>query len=248
MAPTKTSGLGDRFYVAGFDLSGDTNSIARIGGGNTPLIMTDITQSGQARQGGLLGGEINWTSYFDSNAGQAHPALSVLPRTSTIVSYFHQPTAVGAHCASMVAKQIGYDPTRANTGMLTFGVASQNSDGYPLEWGLGLTAGARTDSTATNGASVDNGASTAFGAQAYLHVFAVTGTSVTVTLQDSPDNTTFTNISSGAFIAATTTGAQRIALPAGATVNRYVRAVTSGTFTNAQFAVNFIRNQIAVAY
>lgn len=248
MVAVKTSGIGDRFYIDGFDASGDTQQFGKIGGGPSPLVVTDITQGGYARLGGELGGEINWTSYWDVTANQAHANLSTLTRSSRIVSYFHQPTVIGADAASMVAKQIGYDPTRGTDGMLTAALASQNSDGYPLEWGNALTIGIRTDTTATNGASLDGLAATSFGAQAYLHVFSVTGTSVTVKLQDSADNSTFADITGAAFIAATTSGAQRLALTAGSTVRRYVRAVTTGTFTNAQFAVNFIRNQVAVAY
>lgn len=248
MAAVKTSGVGDRFYIDGFDASGDTQQLARIGGGPAALDFTDITQGGHARQGGMLTGEINWTSFWDVTAGQAHSQLSTLTRSSRIVSYFHQPTAIGADAASMVAKQIGYDPRREANGMLTAALASQNSDGYPLEWGYSLTAGTRTDTTATNGASLDGGAATNFGAQIYLHVFSVTGTSVSVKLQDSADNTTFADLSGAAFLAATAAGAQRIALATNATVRRYVRAVTTGTFTNAQFAVNFVRNTVAVSY
>lgn len=248
MAALKTSGIGDRFYIDGFDASGDTQQLNKISGGPNPLNVTDITQGGYARLGGELGGEINWASFWDVAANQAHANLSGLTRSSRIVSYFHQPTAVGADAASMVAKQIGYDPNRQADGMLTAALAAQNSDGYPLEWGVALTAGIRTDTGATNGASVDGLAATSFGAQAYLHVFGVTGTSVTVKLQDSADNTTFADISGAAFLAATTAGAQRLALTAGSTVRRYVRAVTTGTFTNAQFAVNFVRNVAAVSY
>lgn len=246
--PNKTSGIGDRFYVDGYDLSGDTQQVGRVGGGPAALDFTDITQGGHARLGGMLAGEINWTSFWDVTANQAHARFSTLPRGSVIVSYFHQPTAIGADAASHVAKQIGYDPQRQGTGMLTAALASQSSDGYPLEWGSALTAGIRTDTTATNGASLDGGASTSFGAQAYLHVFGVTGTSVTVKLQDSADNSSFADITGAVFIAATGPGAQRLALTAGSTVRRYVRAVTTGTFTNAQFAVNFIRNAVAVTY
>lgn len=250
MTALKTTGLGDNWYVGGVDLSGDTQQIGRVGGGPSPLDgFNDITQSAHARKGGLLGGEMNWTSFFDKGVGQAHPTLSALPRTSTAVSYFHQPSAIGSACASMLAKQLGYDPTRGADGMLTIGVASQNADGYPLEWGQALTVGKRADTTATSPATgLDQLASSAFGWQAYLHVFGVTGTSVTVTLQDSADNVTFANLTGGAFTAATTAGWQRIAGAAGSTVRRYVRAITTGTFTSGIFAVNFIKNEIAVTY
>jgi hypothetical protein len=88
----------------------------------------------------------------------------------------------------------------------------------------------------------------AYGAQAYLQVTAFTGTDVTVTLQDSADNSSWTNIASGAFAqttAANTT--QRLALTNTATVRRYVRAITStvGGFTTVTFGVQLTRNLVA---
>lgn len=90
--------------------------------------------------------------------------------------------------------------------------------------------------------------SSAFGAQAYLQVTAFTGTDVTITLQDSADNTTFTNIASGAFAQTTAPHTtQRIALSNAATVRRYVRAITTttGGFTSVTFGVMLNRNPIA---
>lgn len=247
MSAVKTSGLGDNWYVGGVDLSTDTQQFGRVGGGPAVLDYTDITQSAHARVGSQRGGEMNWVSYFDKGAGQAHPTLSVLPRTDVIVSYFHQPTAIGSAAASMVSQQIGYDPTRAADGALTVAVAAQ-SNGYGIEWGQSLTVGKRTDTTATSPATgLDGGASSAFGAQAYLHVFAFTGTSVTVTLQDSADNSTFAAIASPmAFTAATGATFQRIAVTG--TIRRYVRAITTGTFSNAVFVVNFVRNELTTSF
>jgi hypothetical protein len=242
----KTSGIGDQFYVDGFDLSGDTQQLGRVGGGPAVIDQTDITQGGHARVGTLLGGEINWTSYFDKGVGQAHATLSGITTADRIVTYAHQPNAIGSAAASHVCKQIGYDPNRGNDASLTVGVASQ-STGYPLEWGQALTVGIRTDTAATNGVGLDFGAvSTLFGLQAYLHVFAVTGTSVTVKLQDSADNSTFADISGVTFLAATGAGAQRIRYTG--TVRRYVRAVTTGTFSNAQFFCHFVRNITVVTF
>lgn len=244
MTANKTSGLGDRWLVGGYDLSGDTSAIGRVGGGPaTPLEMTDITQFAHEREIGQLGGEMNWTSFLDIQVNQAHAVLGPLPRTSAVVSYLHQPTAVGSAMASMLAMQIGYDPTRSAEGGLAIGVAAQNSDGHPLEWGQALQVGIRTDTTGTNGAALDGTAATAFGSVAYLHVLGVTGTSVTVKLQDSADNSSWTDLAGMAFTAATGVGYQRIEGGATATVRRYVRAVSSGTFTAATFAVNFIRRE-----
>lgn len=241
----KTSGLGDNFYIAGYDVSGDTNSLSRVGGGPAMIPQTSIVQSAQARAGGLRTGDLQWVSFFndDTLADSAHTALKGVSVDDQVCSYLRG-TAIGNAMASCVAKQIGYDPTRGADGSLTIGVAA-TSNGYGIEWGQQLTAGIRTDTTGTNGASLDGGAATAFGLQAYLHVFEVTGTSVTITLEDSANNSSWTAISGAAFTAATGKGAQRISISNAATVRRYVRAVSSGTFTNAQFAVNLVRNEIA---
>lgn len=243
MAVVKTSGLGDRYFVGGYDLSGDTREFGSIHGGPAPLEYTDITQSAHARNGGMRDGGITWTSYFDKSAGQAHAALSALTRNDVNLTYCHG-VGIGNSAASMVAKQIGYDPTRPSDGSLAVAVAAQ-SNGYGLEWGLQLTAGLRTDTVPTNGASLDNAASTAFGAQFYLNVTAFTGTSVLIKIQDSADNAAWADLASAAFTSVTAIGAERIAISNAATVRRYMRVVTSGTFSSASFVVNSVRNLTA---
>lgn len=236
----KQSGLGDNFYIDGFNLSGDIGSLDSIAGGPALLEQTGIDKYAMERVGGLRTGNIDFTAFFNKSPGQEHLALSTLPRTDRVATYCRG-TLLGSPAASCWAVQIGYDPTRGDDGALTI-ASSVQASAYGLEWGEQLTAGVRTDTTATNGAALDGGAATAFGMQAYLQVFAVTGTSVTVTIQDSADNVTFAAIAGGAFAAATGRGAQRIQISNAATVRRYVRVATSGTFTNAQFAVNFVRN------
>ena len=239
----KSSGLGDRLYVGGFDLSGNIGSIQRVGGGPMALDLTDITQSGYGRAGGLRTGAIDFTAWFDPAAARAHARFSTLPRTDVIATY-GRGNALGAPSASCNGMQIGYDGTRAADGSLSFAVSIQ-SDGFGIEWGRQLTAGLRTDTTATNGASLDNGASSAFGGQFYLHLVAFTGTSVVVKIQDSADNATFADLTSAAFTSAAGVTSERIAIANNATVRRYLRVVTTGTFTNASFIVNGIRNETA---
>lgn len=239
----KQTGLGDRLYVGGSNLSGDIGSVQRIAGGPAALDLTDITQSAYDREGGIRNGGIDFTSYFDKATGKAHPVLSALPRADTLVTY-GRGALIGSWAASCVALQIDYAGTRANDGSFTFNVSTQ-SDGYGLEWGQQLTAGERTDTSATNGASLDGGASSSFGAQFYLHVTGFTGTLVTVKIQDSADNSAWLDLSGAAFTAATAVGWQRIAIANNATVRRYLRAVTTGTFSSATFVVNAVRNDVA---
>lgn len=240
---TKSSGLGDRLFVNGVDLSGDIGSLSSIHGGPAVQDVTDITQSAISRLGLLRDGGIDYTAWFDKAAGAAHKTLSVLPYTDVQMLYLRG-TAIGNAAAAVIAKQVNYDPNREASGALSWGVSTQGN-GTGLEWGEQLTAGIKTDTTATNGLGYDGLAASAFGGQAYLQVFALTGTSVTVKIQDSADNATFADVTGLTFTAATVAGAQRLQTLNNATIRRYVRAVSTGTFTNAQFAVSFVRNQTA---
>jgi hypothetical protein len=245
---TKQSGLGDNLYIDGFDVSGDIGSLSSISSPLMPLIVTDITQSAPERIAGEIDGALSFSSYFNTDTDRAHDVLSTLPRTDRAASYFRG-EILGNPAASMWAKQIGYDPNRDGSGNIALATAL-TANGYGLEWGRQHTAGVRTDTAATNGTGVDGLAATSFGLTAYLHVFSVTGTSVTVKLQESSDNgvgDAWADVVGGAFAAvnAGSRGAQRISTATNLTVERYLRVVTTGTFNPATFAVNIIRNRVA---
>lgn len=247
----KESGLGDNLYVAGYDISGDIGSLSRIGGGPAPLDFTPINKYAFERQAGIRDGSIEYNAFFNPSAGQAHDRLSDLPRTDQIMTYCRG-TTIGNWSANLIGKQINYDPTRTAEGAINFVVQAQ-ANGYGIEWGKLLTAGKRTDTSATNGPSFDQGTgSLAFGLQAYLHVLSFTGTSVTVKLQESSDAAgtpdTWTDVVGGGFVAVTAIGAQRIQTARTQTVERYLRVVTTGTFTNAVFALSVVRNRSLVNF
>lgn len=246
---SKQSGLGDNFYVAGVDLSGDTGSLQSIHGGMGATIeVTGIDKSAFERIGGLRDGGVDWTAYFNDATSHAHPTLSPLPTADVILTYCRG-TTLGNAAAAMVAKQTNYDGTRADDGSLTFKVNAV-ANGYGLEWGRQLTAGKQTDTAAGNSTSVDHTTvSTAFGWQAYLHVFSFTGTSVTVKIQDSANDSVFADLSGAGFTTATGVTSERIAAASlTATVRRYLRVVTTGTFSSAVFAVAFVRNETATSF
>lgn len=243
---SKQGGQGDNFYYGGYNLSGDVGSLSRINGGPAALVVTAIDKSAPERIGGKRDGGMTFQCWYNDATGQAHEILKTLPYTAKIGTYFRG-QAIGSPAASCRAMQINYDFNRAEDGSLPLLIDLQ-SDQFGLEWGEQLTVGIRTDTAATNGASLDGTASSALGGQAYLQVFSVTGTSTTITLEDSADNVSFAAITGGAFTAvnAGSRSDQRIAVTG--TVRRYVRAVSSGTFSNAQFAVQFTRNAVAVVF
>jgi hypothetical protein len=311
----KSSGLGDNFYIGGYDLSGDVSSVDQVSGGPALIDVTGIKSYANERIGGLRDGDLQFTSFFSfagtatapsfpttttpvsntygvpvvvtisggtvtnvsvngSTAGTAdgtyilpylgtiavtytgsptwtwategreHDILSTLPRTDTIASYFRGTTLLNpTFCVN--GKQINYDGTRDNTGNLTAKVEVQGN-AYGGEWGKQLTAGLRSDTTATTGAYADdNGAGSTFGAQAYLQLVELAGTSVDVKVRHCTTSSgTYADLIDFGSLAAV--GAVRGTVSG--TVNRYLEVVTSGTFTLATFAVAFVRNQAAVTF
>lgn len=249
----KQSGLGDNCYIDQYDMSGDVGSLGRI---SCPVAIQDNVQGIKKFAVERLrlhsDGMIDFSSFFNvdsvTGAEGAHVALKGLTRSDRQITYCRG-TTIGNPAASMIAKQINYDGSRDASGAFTFSVNAV-ANGYGLEWGNQLTAGLRTDTTATSPATgADLGASPtsySFGWVAYLHVISFTGTSVTVTLQDSANNSAFTSLTGGAFTAAAARGTQRLASSSStATVRRYVRAITTGTFSNAVFGINFVRYELA---
>jgi hypothetical protein len=245
---SKQGGLGARYYLAGNDLSGDIQDV-KIASPVGQLDVTDITQSAHSRLGGLRDASMGVTSYFDPSV--AHPVFAALP-TTDVIGTFAVGAAIGSPAASMVGKQLNYDGTRATDGMFTFTV-DETANGFGLEWGVLLTAGMRTDTGAVNGTAWDfGGASPSVGAQAYLHVAAFVGTDVTIKLQDSANNSAFSDVTGGGFTQVTGGAplAQRIATAGNLQVREYVRAVTvtSGGFSSVTFAVVVVVNQTAVVF
>jgi len=243
----KQSGLGDHLIIDGQDISGDVNSLSSIHGGPAAWDVTGIDKSANERIGLLRDGGLGFVAFHNPVALGTHVKLAALPLADRLVTYLRG-VGIGNDAANCVAKQINYDPTRGADGSLTFAVDVQ-ADGFGLEWGLQYTAGMRTDTTATNGTAIDFGAaSTLFGMQAYLQIASVVGTSVVVKLQDSADNITFADITGLTFTAVTPGGApssQRLQTLNTATIRRYVRVATTGTFTSAVFQVSAQRNEVA---
>jgi len=106
---------------------------------------------------------------------------------------------------------------------------------------IGVSLHALSAETATgNYTGVDESTATALGGVGHLHVTAVTGSSILITIQDSVDNSTWTDLITFALVGAV--GAQRIELGAAAAVKRYTRAqIVSGTVTSITFVVAFGR-------
>lgn len=246
----KTSGLGDNLYVGSNDLSGDIGSISRVGGSIGLLDVTSINQLAYERIGGTRDGGIDFNAWMNKTG--AHIPLSTLPKTDVLVSYFRG-TALGNAAACLIAKQVDYPSTRNADGSLSFAVNTVGN-GYGLDWGVQLTPGKLTLSGGSTTNKVDFGSTigtTTNGAQAYLHVFAFTGTSATIKLQHSNDDGSgdaYADVTGGGFTSVTAAGFQRIETARNASIKRWVRLSVAGTFTNLQLAVVVAKNVNSVIY
>lgn len=235
---SKSSGLGGQLFVAGIDISGDIGSLSRIAQPCAVLDVTAINASGHERIYSHVDGEINFNAFFNDAVDQEHLTLRAKGSDADrIVTYF-QSSTLGNWGAGITAKQINYDGSRGTDGSLSFDVQCL-ANNYGLDFGKQLTAGKRTDTTATNGTSYDGAAASANGLVAYLHVFAFAGTSVTVAVQESSDDAAGDPFAAVLTFTAATGVTSEVKRTASLTtaVERYLRVVTTGTFSNAVFAV-----------
>jgi len=254
MSATKVTGLGDNLYIAGFDVSGATQSL-KISSAAATIDVTDITQSANQRKKGLQSGEMNITSYLDTTATTgAHAYYSTLPTTDAIATYLRG-TSLGNPMAGIQAKQLNYDFVRATDGSLLASIDMQSDGISGLQWGFNLTAGWRTDTSATVGTYYDLANvypspisfPLAYGAQAFVQIQAITGTSVNVEINhcSTSGGSYSTLMSTGAVAAASAPTAFYLNVSNTTTVNEYIEITTTGTFSNAKFYVGLIVNQVA---
>lgn len=130
-------------------------------------------------------------------------------------------TALSAECFMAESFLTEFATTAALTDVVAGSLSTTNTG--PDDIGEVIAALAAITATG-NGTSVDDGASSANGGVAHLHVTAFSGlTSNTVKIEHSSNNSTWATL--GTFTAATGTTSQRLTIAAGTTVNRYLRVV-----------------------
>lgn len=231
----KKSGLGSEFLVGGYNLSGDTNALTKLGGGAALIDVSSINGSTFERIGGKRDGSMEFTAHFNDDAGASHAVLSALP-TTDVTAIWAQAAAIGARGAGIVAKQADYALSLAADGALTANV-SLMANNYGVHFGQMLTAGLQTDASATNSASIDTGASASFGLTAFLVVVSLGSGTPTVKIQDSADDSSFSDVSGATFGTVAAQDNEIVQTGTTQTVRRYVRVATTGTFTDLVFAV-----------
>ena len=74
----KSSGLGNLFYIAGADLSGDIGALDNISAPRNAVDITGINSSAVERIYTHGSGQIDFSCFFNDAAGQAHLTLRAL--------------------------------------------------------------------------------------------------------------------------------------------------------------------------
>ncbi len=237
----KSTGLGGQFYVGGYDLSNDIGQLDNLTLERNLIEVTGIDRSAVERLPGLYTSSIGFTGFFNDDVLKEHVALSALPTVDTQIQYHHTST-LGARACAMVARQVNYAWTRGADGALGIQSEAQSNDDF-LNWGQSLTSGQENDGSGTSGTGVNmlehTATDTVFGMVAYIQVFTFTGTSVTLTIEESNDDASgdaYAAVTGGAFAAASGITHERIQTSLSQTVEDWLRLVSSGTFTDATFS------------
>jgi hypothetical protein len=236
----KQTGLTDNFYIDGHDLSGNVTSVDTISGSKATLDTPVIESAGMVRLAGHGSGEISFTTWFDDGTNLEHTALAALPTTDVVVLYTRG-VASDSPAAGITAKQINYDGSKGSDKALTLNVQCL-TDSVPLEWGVLLTAGAITQSSAGSESSKDDSASSSSGIAAYLQIVDINSGAPTITIEHSANNSSWSTLLS---FTAVSDGAEPTAerKTASGTVNRYLRVTSTGTFSNAKFIIAYRRGE-----
>lgn len=169
---------------------------------------------------------------FASGASDAILVASHGASANDVVTVGLEGTTIGSRCKMGAAIQTGYTITAPVADVVSWSADSQLTG--PLDTGHFLHA-LGPETGVGNYTSVDGAAASTGGYAGHLHVTAMTGTSATIKLQHSTDNSTFADLA--AFTAVTGVTKERIS--GTGTVNRYLRAAITAvtSLTSITFAV-----------
>lgn len=231
-------------WLGGYDLTGYLDEANSQTAGD----LAEASPFGSTVKG-WVGGKSDATlaaaGFFDGSAAAIDEVFAAaLNGVSREMTHLIAGDARGARGRSMTAVETNYEVTTPADGVAAISMEAQSAVG-PEPVFVVHPKGAETV-TGNDAASVDGAAATTASWAAYLHVFAVTGTvtpTLTARIQDSADNTTFADVTGGAFAAKTAIGSERIAGAAGATLRRYVRSahVISGTTPSITYGITVNR-------
>lgn len=239
-------GADARVYLGVRDASADLLSIDISGTAETHDVTTFNSNNWREFDPGLGSWEGSFSGFWQSNSGAG---------VSSIERQLEDILGSNTTGKSVVSVYTGDADAVGDTGYLT-------SDAVLSKWSSPISIGdlikvtgtlkgngraglngvllkvLGTDSTSTNGTSVDNAASSSSGGRGNLHVTAATGTGGTIKVQHSTNNSTWVDLVT--FTASTAASCQ--SLTVSGTVNRYLRCISTINSTSSlTFVCGFAR-------
>lgn len=229
-----------RVMVNDQHLSGSLSGYS-LGYSRTMGESTSLLDDGARWVPGLMNGSLSLNGRFESGMGSIHETILSTEGANDglLLTALPDGFTVGKPAYIAVTDLSSYAVDASVSEVVNLTAEAQSDNG--VDWGVSLHP--HTAETAGgSGSSVDHGSSTSNGAVATLHVTAVSGTSPTldVTIQHSPDNSTWADLVS--FSQATAPSSERVAVSG--SVDRYVRESRTIGGTNTPsftYAVAFAR-------
>jgi hypothetical protein len=190
---------------------------------------------------GLGEGSVSLQGIWDGDAGASDVVLDAAVGANAVITVgLGALSAVGNPTIMLRALDASYQQ-RATVNDAVRITANATANGGIRVAGRVLQP-LEAETTTFDGTSVDNGASSAFGGVGHIHVTAFSGTSATVKIQDSANDSSWADLIT--FANVTGVGAERL-LVAGQ-VDQYLRfSITADNFTSMTIACSFARNRRA---
>jgi len=224
--PTFRHGKSTVLFADEFELSTYLNSVSVTNAIETP----ETTTFGSSDRTYIVGhtdGAISFEGLFDGSTDAVDDILeSALGNTTNkVISTSSDSTSVGGRAILVDSASTSYEISSPLTDVVAVSGEAVANNG--LDYGVWLGCKSAISATST-GTSVDNGASSANGGVAHLHITANTRSATTVAkIQHSADNSTFADLTTFETVAVSTITSERKVVATGTTVNRYLRAVVT---------------------
>lgn len=209
---------------ADYSLDTDTDEVSRYGMGWKEYVT------------GTTSATVAFTGVYDATSESAIEGQ--LRTDNGVLTYCPSAgSAIGDRAKLLSVTSTTYSDASPVGGAVRFGWDVTSEDSVGLGWVLHPMS---KDTNTTTGSSRDDTAATSTGWVAHVHVTSVDGGSWVIKLQDSADNSSWSDVSGGAFTAATGATSQRLeAASTTAQLRRYVRYVATRTGGSAGQGLTF---------
>jgi len=238
--PTFAHGKNVNVFVNEYDFSTYFNDVSAT----TSVETAEVSAFGSNAKEyivGLLDGTVSLSGMFDGTATGTDVVFSAVLGSTTKQNVIVAPSghSNGASAIVLEADDTSYEVSGAVADVVQTSAEFQSSDG--VEHGKILSSGTAISSTG-NGTSVDNALSSANGGVGFLSVPTNTRNgNITVKVQQSADNSTFTDLITFTVVTSTQKTFQRVEVTG--TVARYLRVnyTVAGSTGTATPVVAFAR-------